>query len=65
MIPVSCNRPFKGGESRVKASGTDEFTTMGVDRVALSEINSLGEKKWLLKGTSGYFFSVIFFTRSL
>ena len=61
-IPVSWSSPFSGGERRAKASGAMDATEWLIG-LESSKINFLGDQKY---GVSNrYFFSVIFFRRSL
>src|SRR5712692_8361637 len=60
--PVSWSSPFSGGERRAKASEAMDFTSQWYER-RVSKINFLDDQKCRLPDS--YFFSVIFFKKSL
>ena len=61
-IPVSWSNPFSGVERSAKASGAMDATEqlIGIEK---SKINFLGDQK--CHSSDPYFFSVIFFKKSL
>ena len=62
-MPVSWSSPFSGGDSNAKVSGVIDDTDGFLPDSRVSKINFLGDQKY---GYSiRYFFSVIFFKKSL